>query len=99
MTQPIVKCPRKRCRENYLGEATTRINNKKSQMFRHTLQFIHASLSLNEYKILGKGFNDNRVKRKISEALLIKQYRTTLKTQENSIALELFNLSLGTLYG
>ena len=63
-------------------------------MFRHTLQFIHASLSLNEYKVLGKGFNDNRVKRKISEALLIKQYRTTLKTQENSIA-----LSLGTLHG
>ena len=47
--------------------------------------------SLNEFKILGKGFNNNRVKRKISEALLIKQYQPNLNTQENSISLELFN--------
>ena len=49
------------------------------------------SVSLNEFKIFGKGFNNNRVKSKISEALLIKQYRSTLNTQENSISLELFN--------
>ena len=65
--------------------------DKKSHMLQHTLKSAHPSVSLNEFKILGKGFNNNRVKRKISEALLIKQYRPTLNTQENSISLELFN--------
>ena len=96
----LVKCPEKTCSENYLGETARRINervlehagkDKKSHMLQHNLQSGHPSVSLNEFKILGKGFNNNRVKRKISEALLIKQYRCTLNTQENSISLELFN--------
>ena len=62
-------------------------------MSQHILQSGHPSVSLNEFKILGKGFNNNRVNRKI-EALLIKQYRPTLNIQENSISLELFNQGL-----
>ena len=65
--------------------------NKKSHMLQHTLQSGHPSVSLDDFKILEKGFNHNRVKRKILEVLLIKQYRPTLNTQENSISLELFN--------
>ena len=65
--------------------------DKKSHMLRHILQSGHPSVSLIEFKILGKGFNNNIVKRKISEVLLIKQYRPTLNTQENSISLEFFN--------
>ena len=34
-------------------------------MLQHTLQSGHPSVSLNEFKILGKGFKDNKVKRKI----------------------------------
>ena len=60
-------------------------------MLQHTLQSGHPSVSLNEFKILGKGSTNNRVKRKIPEALLINQYLCTLNTQENSISLELFN--------
>ena len=96
----LVKCPEKTCWENYLGETARRINervlehvgkDKKSHMLQHTLQSGHPSISLNEFKILEKGFNGNRVKRKISEALLIKQYQPSLNTQENSISLELLN--------
>ena len=95
----LVKRPEKTCSENYLGERARRINesilehagkNKKSHMLQHTLQSGHTSVSLNEFKILRKDFN-KRVKRNISEALLIKQYWPTLNTQENSISLELFN--------
>ena len=59
-------------------------------MLQHTLQPGHSSVSFNEFKILGKDFNKNRVNRKISEALLIKQYWPTLNMQENSISLDLF---------
>ena len=96
----LVKFLEETCSENYLGETAGRINkralehagkDKKSHMLRHTLQSGHASLLLNEFKLLGKGFDNNRVNRKIPEALLIKQYQPTLNTQENSISLELFN--------
>ena len=60
-------------------------------MLQHTLQPGHSPVSLNEFKILDKGFNNNRVKRKISEAFLIKQYCRTINTQENSVSLELFD--------
>ena len=63
-------------------------------MLRHTLKSGHSSVLLNGFKIFRKGFNNNRVKRKISDALLIKQYRPTLNTQENSISLELYNQGL-----
>ena len=56
-------------------------------MLQHTLESGQPSVSLNGFKILGKGFNNNWVKRKISESLLIKQYWPTLNTQENSISL------------
>ena len=96
----LVKYPQKTCSENYVGETARRVNeralehagkDKKSHMLQHTLQSGHPSVSLNEFKILGKGFNNNRVKSKTLEALLIKQYWPTLNTQENSISLELFN--------
>ena len=106
----LVKCPEKTWSEKYLGETARRINervlqhagkDKKPHMLQHTLQSGHPSVLLNEFKILGKGFNNNRVKRKISKAILIKQYRLTLNTQENSISLELFNWALcgGTFGG
>ena len=96
----LAKCSEKTCSKNYLGETARRINervlehvgkDKKSHMLQRTLQSSPPSVSLNEIKILGKGFNNNRVKRKISETLLIKQYWPTLNTQENSTSLELFN--------
>ena len=48
-------------------------------MLEHTLQSGRPLLLLNEFKILGKGFNNNRVKSKISQNLLINQYWPTLK--------------------
>ena len=95
-----MECSEKTCSENYLGERARRINKrvlehtgkyKKSHMLQHTLQSGHPSVLLNEFKILGKGSNNNRAKRKISEALLIKQYLPTLSTQESSISLEPLN--------
>ena len=43
--------------------------DKKSHMLQHNLQPGHPLVSLNEFKILQKGFNNTRVKSKISETL------------------------------
>ena len=40
-------------------------------MCSHTLQSGHASLWFNKVKIHGNGLNNNRMKRKISDALLV----------------------------
>ena len=91
----LVQCPEKTCSENYLVETARRINERllehagkdtKSHKLRYTLQSGHPSVSLNEFKILRKGLNNNRVERKISKALLIKRYQPTLNTKENSIS-------------
>ena len=43
------------------------------------------------FKINGNGFKNNSFKRKVSEALLIKQIKPSLNVQEKSIELKLFN--------
>ena len=94
------KCPEKTCSENYLGETARRIKervlehagkDKKSHMLRHILQSGHPSVTLIDFKILGKGFKNNRVKKKILVAISVKQYWSILNTQENAICLELFS--------
>ena len=41
----------------------------KSHMLKNTLQSGHPSVSPNDFTILQKGYDKNKVKRKISEAL------------------------------
>ena len=65
--------------------------DNKSHILKHTLQSGHPSVSPNEFKILQKGYNNNKVKRKISEALLIRKHRPSLNIHENLVPLELFN--------
>ena len=60
-------------------------------MLRHILQSGHPSVTLIDFKILGKGFKNNRVKKKILVALSVTQYWSILNTQENAICLELFS--------
>ena len=96
----LVKCPENTCFETYLGKTSRRLNERKmehagkdskSHMLKHTLQSDHPSVSPNDFRILQKGYNNNKVKRKVSEALLIRKHRPSLKIHENSVHLELFN--------
>ena len=83
-----------------LGETARRLSerimehagkDKKLHMLKHTLQSGHPSVSPNDFRILQKGYNSNKVKRTISEALLIRKYRPSLNMHENSVSLERFN--------
>ena len=65
--------------------------DNRSQVLKHTLQSGHPSVSLNDFRILQKGKNNNKVKRKISEVLLIRKLRPWLNIHENLVPLELFN--------
>ena len=94
------KCPEPNCDKDYLGETGRRIieraadhsgKDKQSHLLKHALTSNHPVVDLKDLKIIDKNYHRNKSKRKISEALYIKQYRPLLNTQEHSVQLKLFN--------
>ena len=94
------KCPEEFCTEDYLGETGRRIiervaghaeKDKQSHLLKHALTQNQRHLDLGNMKIIDSSFHNNKFKRKISEALYIKQYRPSLNSQEQSVELKLFN--------
>ena len=65
--------------------------DNKSHMLKHMLQSGHPSVSPNDFRILQKGYNNKKVKRKISEAILIRKHRTSLIIHGNLVPLERSN--------
>ena len=86
--------------ENYIWETARRISERvkdhtgkdvHSYLFKHAVESGHELLDVTNYSIITKGHGDNIRKRKIAEALLIKEIKPTLNRQDQSIALKLFN--------
>ena len=51
----------------------------------------HKNVERQDFKILGKGYRNNAMKREISEALYCRELKATLNALEKSIDLKLFN--------
>ena len=88
------------CDKDYLGETGRRRiertadhygKGKQSHLLKHALISNHTVADLKDFKIIDKNYHGNKYKRKISEALHIKQYRPLLNAQEHSVQLKLFN--------
>ena len=62
-------------------------------LIKHAVESGHEVLHVTNYNIIGQGYQNNR-KRKIAEALLIKEIKPTMNRQHQLIALKLFNWSL-----
>ena len=79
-----------RCR---ISERITDHNGRdqKSHIFKHSSEKCRLHFHTNSFKIIRNGFKNNSFKRKVSEALLIKQIKPSLNVQEKSIELKLFN--------
>ena len=94
------KCPEVDCLDNYIGEALRRVSetiidhngrDRKLHLFRHSVEHNHKNVERQDFKILGKGYRNNAMKQKISEALYYRVLKPTLNVQEKSIDLKLFN--------
>ena len=92
--------PNGKCTENYIGEKSCRLSERikyhngrdlKSHFLRHSIEFGNVNVSYEDFNIIANNFNNNHWKRKIAESLLIKEKRPTLKTQNKSVPLKLFN--------
>ena len=93
------KCPESTCKKDYSGETRRRLiersvdhcgKDKQSHLIRHDLNNNHKTVDLKVLKIIGSSYHNNRFKRKISEALHIKQYKPSLNTQEHSVQIKSF---------
>ena len=60
-------------------------------LLKHWIESGHKPLEAVNYKIISTGYRKNTMKRKLSEALLIKELKPTLNIQEKSVPLKLFN--------
>ena len=65
--------------------------DKHSHLCKHAWDENHKHIDLDNIKVIDSGYHNNRFKRKIFEALYIKQYKPMLNTQEQSIPLQLFD--------
>ena len=95
-----VQCPEETCNDDYTGETGRRMaervidhcgRDKKSHVFKHSVEKDHRLPSIEEYTILGGNYKNNTFRRKVSESLYIKEKRSTLNTHEKSVELKLFN--------
>ena len=94
------RCSEICCNDHYLGETDRRISKREldhtgrdpnSHLFKHSVESGHPVLDMSNYKIIEKGYRNNARKRKVAEALLIKEMKPTLNNQDNLVELKLFN--------
>ena len=62
-----------------------------SHMVKHNIETSHTDVNTANFKTININFSNNKKKRKIAESLWIKDLRPTLKVQEKSMPLKLFN--------
>ena len=78
--------PENVCPDNYIGETARRISERvldhtgkdiNSHLYKHSIETGHQTLEVNNYRIIGNGYGNDWKKRKIAEALLIKELKST----------------------
>ena len=93
------KCPDTHCKDDYIGETERRIiervkdhnkRDKKSHLLLHARDQNHTHVWQNDFQIIGSNYK-NGTKRKISEALFIRQLKPSLNKKEKSFPLHLYN--------
>ena len=72
--------------------------DSKSHMLKHSLENNHKQVSFEDFHILRNGYTNSKIKRKISEALFIKELHPSLNTEETSVPLLLYNDILFTFF-
>ena len=94
-----VSCANKKCKSSYVGETKRRLltramdhnsKDKKSHMLIHSKKTKHKRVFLRDVKVLETGYRTN-FKRKISEALYIKELKPDLNVQKEAYKLKRFN--------
>ena len=93
-------CSAENCSDDYVGESARRIiervkdhgeRDTKSHVLKHSSEKEHIEVTQEVFKIIVSNFKNSRLKRKIAEALLIKQKHPSFNVQDQSVELKLLN--------
>ena len=88
------KCPAENHADDYTGKTACRINERivdhtgrdiNSYLLKRSIESGHKPLEVVDYKIIGTGYHKNAMKRKLTEGMFIKEFRSTLNKQEKSV--------------
>ena len=95
----LATCPEPMCEETYIGETSRRLEERvrdhggrdnASHVNRHSIETGHPAFGMENFKIIGKRFS-NWKRRKLAEALEIKDKRPSLNAQETHSSIRLLN--------
>ena len=95
-----MKCSAENCLNDYIGESARHIiervkdhggRDTKSHVLKHSSEKEHVEVTQEDFKIIGSHFKNNRLKRKIAEALFIKQEHPFLNVQDQLVELKFLN--------
>ena len=90
-----MKCSAENCSDDYNGESARRTikrvkdhreRDAKSHVLKYGSEKEHVEVTQENIKIIGSHFKNNRLKRKIAEALLVKLERPSLNVQINQLS-------------
>ena len=93
-------CSAENCSDDYIGESARCIiervkdhgeRDTKSHVLKHSSEKEHIDVTQEVFKIIVSNFKNSRLKRKIAEALLIKQKCPSFNVQDQSVELKLLN--------
>ena len=62
-----------------------------SHVFKHSIETNHPTVTIDDFRVLKTGYRQKKFRKKLSEALFIKQNKSALTKQEASVPLKLFN--------
>ena len=86
-----VKRPEEECRVDYTAETGKRLTEHvkhhsgkdlKSNLFKHSVEINDKTMTLDDFKIIGKGYKRSQLRLKLAESLHIKEKCSSLNTQE-----------------
>ena len=63
----------------------------QSHLFKHSVEINHKTVTLDDFKIIAKGYKGSKFRRKLAEALHIKENHSSLNTQDPFVLLKLSN--------
>ena len=92
------KCANKKCKDSYIGETARRRTlrteehggkDKNSWIFKHSSSTKHPRAKDSHFEVLASNY-DNKRKRRLAEAMYIRDMKPTLNIQKESYKLVLF---------
>ena len=60
--------------------AALALKGLKSHLFKHSVETNHKTVTLDDFKIIGKGYKRSKIRHKLAESLHIKEKRSSLNT-------------------